>query len=198
MHAPDWRKEYKHDLQRSLPKVPLATDFEAFRSAGEELMTIHADYETQPEQAGIVCLVDGKPSEGEAGASAYRIEKRMRFGKIDGKARTEDKSVIEINPRCQVIGIPFEAYDYEVSGRSPLKWFMDTNRLKVDKESGIENDPNGWWEWEADEDAFNLIRRIRQLVWISVQTSQIVNGLPPSLTGDHFVDVSTDELTAAN
>ena len=34
MHAPDWRDNYKHDLQRNLPRVPFAPDFEAFRSAG--------------------------------------------------------------------------------------------------------------------------------------------------------------------
>ncbi len=188
MHAKDWRETYKHDLQRSLPKVPLAADFQAFRSAGERLMEIHADYELQPEQEGVVCLVDDKPSEGEADAAAYRIAKKMKYGKVDGKARTEDRSVIVINGRCKIVGIPLEAHEYEVSGRSPLKWFMETCRRKIDKNSGIEEDPNGWHEWEADQDAFNLVRRIRQLAWISCETTQVVNSLPPSLTGDHFVD----------
>ena len=26
MHAPDWRKRYRNDLQRNLPRVPLAAD----------------------------------------------------------------------------------------------------------------------------------------------------------------------------
>ena len=189
MHAPDWREEYKHDLQRSLPKIPLAADFKAFRDAGEHLMAIHADYETQPEQEGVLCLVDGKPSEGEADPDAYRIIKKMKYGRKDGKTarEKEDRSVLIINPRCQLIGIPLLAHDYEVSGRSPVKWFMETNRIKIDKDSGIIEDPNGWWEWEADVDAFNLIRRIRQIIWISCETTRIVNNLPLSLTGNHFV-----------
>ncbi len=50
MHAPDWRERYRNDLRTSLPRVPLAADFEAFRAAGRELMALHADYESGPEQ----------------------------------------------------------------------------------------------------------------------------------------------------
>ncbi len=46
MHAADWRERYRFDLQRSLPRIPLADDFEAFRSAGRELMDLHAGYES--------------------------------------------------------------------------------------------------------------------------------------------------------
>ena len=46
MHAPDWRERYKHDLQRNLPRVPFAPDFEAFRAAGRELIDLHIGYET--------------------------------------------------------------------------------------------------------------------------------------------------------
>ncbi len=46
MHAPDWRERYRFDLERSLPRIPLADDFEAFRAAGRELMDLHAGYES--------------------------------------------------------------------------------------------------------------------------------------------------------
>ena len=46
MHAPDWRYRYRFDLQRNLPRIPLADDFEAFRRAGRELMDLHVGYET--------------------------------------------------------------------------------------------------------------------------------------------------------
>ena len=63
MHAPDWRERYRNDLRKSLPRVPLAADFEAFRSAGRELMDLHVGYETCPE-ADIVVEV----GEAQAGA----------------------------------------------------------------------------------------------------------------------------------
>ena len=102
MHAPDWRERYKHDLQRNLPRVPLAPDFEAFRAAGRALMDLHVNYETVDEHP-VTCLVDGEPDEGDADPSAYRIDKKMRWAK-DGKET--NRSVLEINHRCKLIDIP--------------------------------------------------------------------------------------------
>ena len=175
MHAPDWRERYKHDLQRNLPRVPLAADFEAFRSAGRELMDLHIDYETV-EEYPLVCLVDDQPDEGGADPDAYRIDKKMRWAKA---GKETDRTVLEVNHRCKLIGIPDEAHQYTVSGRSPLAWAIDSLRHKHDKASGIADDPNGWHDW-ADT-PFNLIRHLRRLAYISVETTRIVDNLPPSL-----------------
>ncbi|MXW59336.1 MAG: hypothetical protein F4124_07675 [Acidimicrobiia bacterium] len=75
MHAPDWRERYKHDLQRNLPRVPLAADFEAFQAADRALMDLHVNYETVDEYP-VTCLVDEQPDEGHADPAVYRIEKR--------------------------------------------------------------------------------------------------------------------------
>lgn len=176
MHAPDWRERYRHDLQRNLPRIPLADDFEAFRAAGRELMDLHIGYESVDEWF-VECRVDGEADEGEADDSAYRIEARMRWGKhTDG---SEDRSVLLINSRCRLVGIPSGAHDYTVSGRSPLQWAIDSVRVKHDKASGIVDDPNGWHVWAAEP--FELIRHLRRLVRVSVETARIVASLPPSL-----------------
>ena len=91
----------------------------------------------------------------------------------------EDRSVLAVNSRCGLVDIPAEAHDCTVSGRSPLQWAIDSLRLKHDKRSGIADDPNGWHAW-ADE-PFSLIRHMRRLVRVSVETAQVVAGLPPSL-----------------
>ncbi len=176
MHAPDWRERYKHDLQRNLPRVPLADDFEAFRTAGRALMDLHINYETVNEYP-LVCLVDNEVDAGEADAEAYRIDKRMRWAK---NGKETNRSVLEINHRCKLIDIPDEAHQYTVSGRTPLDWAIDSLRFKHDKPSGITDDPNGWHDW-ADQ-PFNLIRHLRRLTYISVETAHIVASLPPSLT----------------
>ena len=176
MHAPDWRERYKHDLQRKLPRVPLADDFEAFRTAGRALMDLHINYETC-EEYPLVCLVDDEVDAGEADAEAYRIDKKMRWAK---NGKETNRSVLEINHRCKLIDIPDEAHQYTVSGRTPLDWAIDSLRFKHDKPSGITDDPNGWHDW-ADQ-PFNLIRHLRRLTYISVETARIVASLPPSLT----------------
>ena len=178
MHAPDWRERYRHDLQRNLPRVPFAPDFEAFAAAGRRLMDLHINYETVPEWPPT-CLVDDQPDEGGSDPDAYRItQRKMRWGK-DAATRTADRSVFIINDRCRLVGIPPEAHEYTVSGRSPLEWAIDSLRWKHNKASGITDDPNGWHAW-ADE-PFNLIRHLRRLVHISIHTARTVKSLPPSL-----------------
>ena len=184
MHAPDWRERYRHDLQRNLPRVPFADDFEAFRDAGCELMDIHADYGTVPEHTDVRCLVDGFEDDGQASPEKYRIAGRMRWR--DKNLRT----VLEVNPDCWLSDIPADAHRYQVSGRSPLEWAVDQLQDKRHKvgvnDDGdrvtISDDANGWTEWA--DDPFELIRHLRRLVWLSVRSAEIVDGLPPSLTGD--------------
>ena len=192
MHAPDWRERYRHDLQRNLPRIPLADDFEAFRSSGRRLMDLHISYETV-EESPVTCLVDGEPDEGRADDAAYRIESRMRWGRHpDG---SEDRSVLLVNSRCRLVDVPPEAHDYTVSGRSPLQWAIDSLRVKHDKASEITDDPNGWHDW-ANE-AFNLVRHLRRLVTVSVETAGIVAGLPPSLSTPE-ADTETEIVTLAD
>ncbi len=184
MHAPDWRERFRHDLQRNLPRVPFAPDFEAFRAAGQELMALHVGYETCPELP-LECRVDGVASEGDADDGAYRIDKQMRWGQrrevgagVRGKAAA-DRSVLHVNDRCSLVGIPPQCHNYTVSGRSPLEWAIDSLRYKVDKKSGITDDPNRWHVWA--ERPFELIRHLRRLAHLSMRSAEIIDALPPSL-----------------
>lgn len=179
MHSADWRMDYRHDLQRNLPRIPLADDFEAFRSAGRKLIDLHVGYETVGEYP-VQCLVDGESDDGDADPSAYRIEGRMRWGKrTDG---SDDPAVLIVNSRCRLVDIPLEAARYTVSGRTPLQWAIDSLRVKHDKPSGIVDDPNGWRDW-ADE-PFNLIRHLRRLVRVSYESALIIAWLPTSRPGE--------------
>ena len=162
MHAPDWRDRYRHELQRNLPRIPLADDFDSFRSAGRELMDLHINYETADEWP-VECQVDGKPDEGTADPDAYRIENKMRWGNNPDKS--EDCSVLHINTRCCLTGIPADAENYKISGRSPLRWAIDSLRVKHDKASGIVDDPSGWHEW-ADEPVQAILQRDTLIVGV--------------------------------
>ncbi len=188
MHAPDWRQRYRHDLRRNLARIPLADDFGAFRSAGRELMDLHIGYEAVDEWP-VQCHVDGEPDEGQADDDAYRIEERMQWGRSPDKS--EDRSVLLVNSRCQLVDIPSAAHDYEISGRSPLQWAVDSLRRKEDKKLHIVDDPNGWHEWS--EEPFNLVRHLRRLVRVSVETARIVANLPPALPAPSTTGAGTGE-----
>ncbi len=178
MHAPDWRQRFRHDLQRSLPRLPLAPEFEAFRSAGRELMDLHIGYEDCPEMQ-LACLVDGEVSDGEHEAEAYRIHARMQWGRTQGSTKSGDRTVLHVNERCRLVDIPPECHEYTVSGRSPLEWAVTTLAVKHDKPSGIVDDPNRW-HLRADE-PFNLIRHLRRLAHLGAHSAQVIAALPPSL-----------------
>ena len=196
MHAPDWRERYRHDLQRNLPRVPLADDFEAFRAAGVELFVIHADYDNVPEHEHVRCLVDGTEDFGQNSPEVYQIKDKMRW---------RDKGIkttLAVNDHCWLTDIPPEAHQYQVSGRSPLDWAVDQLQVKSYKvgtdEFGdhayIADDVNGWASWA--QQPFELVRHLRRLIWLSVRTAEIVAGLPPALNGGHQEAGSGEETFA--
>ena len=92
---------------------------------------------------------------------------------------TPAKTTLIINEHVRLTGIPEAAHLYVVNGRTPLEWFIDRYRIKRDKESGILNDPNGWFE-----DPRDLVTAIKRIVYVSVESTRIIEGLPSQLTDD--------------
>ena len=174
LHSPDYRTTFATDLKKSLPRLPLvekADDFWAFSKAGRELADLHLNYETiEPYRK---CIVSFAPLTNKGDKMNYHVEK-MRFGKSDSK--TSDKSVIHYNHSITITGIPTEAYEYVVNGKSAIEWIMERYAITTDKKSGITNDPNDWAREHNDEKyIFNLLLRV---INVSVQTVEIVRRLP--------------------
>ena len=168
LHAPDYRTRYKPDLSKDLPRIPFASDFNAFRDSGAGLAALHLGYETCPEYK-LQVDVDG------VGDSVYHLSnKAMQWG---GTRKEPDRSVLHIAPAVTLRGIPAAAHAYVVNGRTPLEWAIDRLRIREDKESGIVNDPNAWF---ADNPA-ELVSHLQRLVLVSVKTAKIVEGLPAAL-----------------
>ena len=167
LHAPDYREKYRADLSKDLPRIPFAQDFGAFRDAGEKLAALHLGYESCPEYELQVEVAPGPNS--------YQLGTRpMQWG---GTRNEPDRSVLQVTPSATLRGIPDEAYEYVVNGRTPLEWAVDRLRVRKDKESGIVNDPNAWFA----ENPAGLVAHLKRLVHVSVETTRIVDGLPPAL-----------------
>ena len=99
----------------------------------------------------------------------YRVEK-MNFGKQGGKV---DKTAIIFNSHITLYGIPLEAYEYVVNGKSALEWIMERYRITTDKDSLITNDPNDW-----SDDPQYILNLVKRMVRVSLETMKIVEGLP--------------------
>lgn len=167
LHAPDYRTRFANDLSKELPRVPMAPDFHAFAAAGCRLAELHLGYETCTEYP---LEVVSRHSE-YLGPEHYQLTTRkMSFA--DG-----EKAELIINDHVRVSGIPQEAHRYQVNGRTPLEWFIDRYRVTRDKESGIVNDPNEWFN-----DPRDLVNAIKKVIYLSVSTDKIVSTLPPALS----------------
>lgn len=174
LHSPEYRTAFASDLKKSLPRLPLvdsADDFWAFSKAGRDLAELHLNYETVEPYKGCLLVYGANTNRGDG--MNYRIEK-MRFGKLDSK--TPDKTKIHYNEHITVEGIPLEAYDYVVNGKSAIEWIMERYAVTVHKDSGIRNDPNDWAAEHNDEKyILNLLLRI---ITVSLETMKIVAALP--------------------
>ena len=167
LHSPEYRERYASDLKKMLPRIPKlanAEDFWAFSRAGAELSKLHIGYEN----------VEPFPLEEHVrGERELRVEK-MKYA---GKAGSWDKSTVIYNENITLGGIPLEAQEYMLGSRSALDWIIERYRVRVDKASGIRNDPNDWGLEHGDpEYILNLVKRI---VTVSLETVRIVNSLPP-------------------
>lgn len=166
LHSPEYRRRFEANLKKMLPRIPLAQDFWAFSKAGRRLAELHLNYESiEPyplqEFSGRLEL---NPKED------YRVRK-MTFGR---RGKEIDKTTIIYNSNIKLLGIPPEAYDYVVNGKSALEWMMERYQLSIDKDSKIINDPNDW-----SDDPRYILDLLKRIVRISLETMKIVNSLPP-------------------
>ena len=174
LHAPSYREQFANDLSKMIPRIPYAPDFRTFAEAGAALADLHLNYETCEQYPDLnvepitpSLLWEEKPEH-------FRLGRRaMRFA--DKQART----TLIINEHVCVSGIPEEAHRYVVNGRTPPEWFIDRYKITQDKNSGIVNDPNGWFENPRD-----LITAIERIVYVSVESTRIIEKLPSKLTSD--------------
>jgi predicted helicase len=175
LHSPDYRERYADNLGKELPRIPrvkTAQAFWAFSQAGRALADLHLNYETvMPHPVEIV-------ASGTLSDAAYRVEK-MRYGKakVDGKS-VDDKTTLIYNDHITLRGIPLEAYDYVVNGKSALDWVVERQCVKTDKESGIVNDANAWATETMGNPKYPLELFMR-VITVSLETMRIVNSLPP-------------------
>lgn len=172
LHSPEYKTRFEADLKKQLPRIPFASDFWAFSTAGRELAVWHLDYETvEPwplQQMGELDLGD---------RVLYRMQRMMWARKrVEGKL-TEDRTTLIYNSRITIGGIPPEALEYIVNGKPALEWIIERYQVATGKDSGIVNDPNDWAA-EHDDPAY-ILNLVKRIVRVSLETVRIVKSLPP-------------------
>ena len=157
LHHPTYREKYEANLKRDLPHIPFAEDFWGFANAGAALADIHVNYESVPKYDKL------KYIETPGMTVDWRVEK-MKLSK--------DKTQLKYNDFLTLDGIHAAVYDYRLGNRSPLEWVVDQYRVKVDKRSGIVNDPN------REAEPRYIVDMIARVITVSLKTVEIVKKLP--------------------
>ena len=134
----------------------MAPKFWECAKAGRNLAKLHINFENCKKYDL------GKPKNKKFG----KLEK-ISFGKktINGK-RIIDYTEIWINGILVFDNI--QKVNYRVYGRTPLEWVVDRYKVRIDKDSGIVNDP-------GDVDIISLIERV---VFVGVESDKIIKQLP--------------------
>jgi len=174
LHAPTYTQQFANDLSKMIPRIPYAPAFYAFAQAGAGLASLHLNYETC-ERYPNLRVEPVKPSLLWQEKPEHFLLRKQAM-KFNNKTT---KDTLIINAHVQLSGIPEAAHRYIVNGRTPLEWFINRYKIKTDRASGIVNDPNGWFENPRD-----LITAIERIVYVSVESTKIIENLPAQITSD--------------
>ncbi|MGP1459649.1 MAG: type ISP restriction/modification enzyme [Treponema sp.] len=196
LHSKSYRETFCADLKKTLPRIPLVSDYQkfwAFSEAGRKLAGLHLNYEEVERYPGVQVdslnyaqygsrkqsvyndgLTAAEPSpqvlsESENLYDYYAVE-QMKFPKKG------EKGTILYNHWHTIKNIPEKAYEYVVNGKSAIEWIMERYAVTTDKKSGITNKPNDWSR-EHKKPRY-ILDLLLSVINVSVQTVDIVNGLP--------------------
>ena len=164
LHNEDYKKEFEADLNKLIPRLSLVDDYNIFKSysdIGRELADLHLNYENIERDSNII--VEGEES------NNFKIEK-MRFSNKD------KKDTIIFNSDIKITNIPLEAYDYQVNGKSAIEWVVERYAITVNKDSGIENNPNLWCE--ENENPRYILDLLLSVISLSLKTNELIKKLP--------------------
>jgi len=177
LHSEDYRDRFADNLSKQLPRIPAvkkAEDFWHFVEAGRRLGDLHCDFDAADLYPVTFVRGDTGLAPPADPVSFYRVE-GMKFA---GKRPNLDRTTIIYNANITIGDIPLEAYDYVVNGKSAIDWVMERQCVKTDKASGIVNDANRFANETMDDPAYPL-KLLQRVITISLETMEIVRGLPP-------------------
>ena len=176
LHSEQYREKYKDNIRRELPRIPMArtlANFHKFSEAGKRLGNLHVNFESAAQYPADLVRSDLALEDSNCDTELYRVEK-MEFIKKDGKI---DLSRVKYNKHIMISGIPTEAWQYVVNGRSALKWVMDYQKVRIDQKSGIKNDPNLYAIETMNDPAYPL-KLFLSVISVSLETLKTIKELP--------------------
>ena len=155
LHDPVYHDDYRVDLLREFPRVPLYDYFDDWVSRGRELLDLHLGFET----------IEPYPLE--------RVEGDKPAGKALLRADKE-RGVIRIDDRTTLEGVPADAWRYKLGSRSALEWVLDQHKERKPRDPTVAARFNEYRFADHKERVVDLLGRVCA---VSDATMCIVDGM---------------------
>ena len=158
LHDPDYRHEYRFDLLREFPRIPLFRDFHEWVIMGRELLDLHIGFESAepfPLERRDVPLPKDKPPK-----PILRADKQ--------------KGLIFLDEQTTLAGVPQDAWRYVLGSRSALEWVLDQYKEKKPRDPTIREKFNTYRFSDHKERVIDLLRRV---CTVSDKTMEIVDSM---------------------
>ena len=160
LHDPVYRHDYRVDLLREFPRLPLYHDFDLWARMGRELLDLHLGFETA--EPYPLERVEAGPSTG----SGRAVKVLLRADKERGEIRLDEQTTLA--------GVPENAWRYQLGSRSALEWVLDQYKERKPRDPTIRERFNTYRFADYKEQVIDLLRRV---CTVSVKTMEVVDAM---------------------
>ena len=162
---PGYQERYRHELRRTMPRIPLVPQFERIAAVGGRLLVLHACWaEHRPPRVVGIADHDGAPM---LDASFRDGDACVRKVKWADKAQ---KHLISLTPDVTLAGVTSDTHRHRMNGYSALELFVQNTAPKMvrayDRDCPAENTVERWH------------KRINRVVWVLNETARLLKLLP--------------------
>ena len=167
LHDPVYRHDYRVDLLREFPRLPLYHEFDHWARMGQELLDLHLGFESADpyplERADVDSRVrgnDGGKGGNDGGRAILRADK--------------ERGVITLDEQTTLTGVPAAAWRYQLGSRSALEWVLDQYKERKPRDPTIRERFNTYRFADHKERVIDLLRRV---CTVSVKTMAVVDSM---------------------
>ena len=155
-HDPVYCWDYRVDLRREFPRLPLYHDFDHWARMGRELLELHLGFET---------------------AEPYPLERRDKDGVSPGRAilrADRERGIITLDEQTTLAGVPADAWRYRLGSRCALEWVLDQYKERKPRDATIAARFNAYRFADHKE---RVIELLGQVCAVSVGTMAVVDDM---------------------
>ena len=165
--------KFQNNLYKEMPRIPYVKNLSNFikiSKIGSELANLFLNLnKVKMDNCKVNKLTEKKIHP----IDLYRVQK-MKHPSIKG---TKDLSKIIYNEYISISEIPLEAYEYMINEKSLIKWVMERQKISIDKDSEIKDDPNDFANETKKNPAYPL-ELLQKVITVSLDARKLIQEIP--------------------